>query len=103
MPTPPAFGPDRKLAQLCRRHGLPDGAGARYLPLLERSARQRADLRLRVVDFVDRELGKLAQQRAKARRACALRNEACLRAVAPLLHKWLPERGDSGLDLHWPR
>jgi hypothetical protein len=98
MPPLPDFDPRRKLGQLCRRHGLSDEAGAHLLPLLERSAKHRPDLRLKAIDFVDRQLRVLAEAQARSRRAAALRDEACLRAVAPLLHRWQPARGDSGLE-----
>ena len=91
-PAPLPFDPARKLAQLCRRHGLPDEAGQRFRPLVERAARARPELLGRVVEFVDRQLKTLAQERAGARRANALRDEACLKALAPLLHAWRPER-----------
>lgn len=99
MPPPPAFDPRRKLAQLCRRHGLSEESGARWLHLLQRAAREGAEHRERLIEHVDRELSRLAEERSRARRAAAIRNDACLRAVAPLLHRWLPERGDGGLEL----
>ena len=86
------FDPARKLAQLCRRHGLPDGAGARFLPLLNRAAGARRDLRERVLEFVGRQLKLLAEERAAERQRASLRNEACLKALAPLLHTWSPEK-----------
>jgi hypothetical protein len=89
----PPFDPTRKLAQLCRRHGLPDSMGLRFMPLMQRAAKERADLRKRVIELVDRQLGALAAERATARRLAAIRDEACLKALAPLLHAWRPERG----------
>jgi len=88
----PPFDPTRKLAQLCRRHGLPDSLGERFLPLMQRAAGARADLRGRVIELVDRQLRGLAEERATARRLSAIRDEACLQALAPLLHAWQPDR-----------
>lgn len=86
------FDPLHKLNQLCRRHGLPEELGLALLPLLERVATSRPDLRERALAFVDRQLSRLARERACARLRAEVRNEACLRAVAPLLHDWRPER-----------
>ncbi len=86
------FDPALKLAQLCRRHGLPDGAGARFLPMLERAANARPDQRDRLLGFVGRQLKLMAEERAAERQRAAIRNEACLRALAPLLHTWSPEK-----------
>ncbi|MEO6710095.1 MAG: hypothetical protein ABI054_08835 [Planctomycetota bacterium] len=91
--TMPPFDPARKLAQLCRRNGLPDSLGAGFLPLLERAANARPDLRSRVIELVDRQLQALAQDRAAARQLAAIRDEACLKALAPLLHAWQPGPG----------
>jgi len=88
----PPFDPLHKLSQLCRRHGLPDELGQGFLPLLERVAQARADLRERALAHVERQLALMAQQRAAARLQAAARDEACLRAVAPLLHDWRPEQ-----------
>ncbi len=88
----PPFDPKLKLAQLCRRHGLPDGAGARFLPMLERAAAARPDLRERVLAFVGRQLKLMTEERAAERQRAAMRNEACLKALAPLLHAWSPEK-----------
>ncbi len=88
----PPLDPARKLAQLCRRHGLPDGSGESFLPLLERAVGARAELRERVIELVDRQLRALAEERATARRLAAIRDEACLQALAPLLHAWRPEK-----------
>lgn len=82
------FDPARKLSQLCRRHGLSDEAGARFLVLLERVSKARPDLRRGMLEMVDRQLAGIAEERAAARRLAAVRDEACLRAVAPLLHGW---------------
>jgi hypothetical protein len=84
------FDPARKLSQLCRRHGLSDEDGARFLVLFERVSRARPDLRRGMLAMIDRQLAGLAEQRAEARRLAAVRDEACLRAVAPLLHGWEP-------------
>ena len=93
----PPFDPTRKLAQLCRRHGLPDEVGQRFLLLMERAAQARPDLRERVLELVDRQLAQLAQERATARQQAASRNESCLKALAPLLHDWQPgKRGQHG-------
>lgn len=86
------FDPAGRLALLCRRHGLPDAAGARFLPLLERASHARPYLRRRVLSFVERQLQRLAKERAEARLETAAKNEACLRALAPLLHTWRPDR-----------
>ncbi|HUR27626.1 MAG TPA: hypothetical protein VM509_05520 [Planctomycetota bacterium] len=86
----PPFDPARKLAQLCRRHGLPDSMGERFHALMKRAAEARPDLRARVVEMVDRQLAAAAAERASARRLAAIRDEACLRALAPLLHGWRP-------------
>lgn len=67
--------------------------GLRFMPLMQRAAKERADLRKRVIELVDRQLGALAAERATARRLAAIRDEACLKALAPLLHAWRPERG----------
>ena len=67
--------------------------GVRFLPLLQRAVVARADLRLRVIDLVDRQLRGLAEERAVAKRLAAIRDEACLQALAPLLHVWRPDRG----------
>ena len=85
------FDPERKLSQLCRRHGLPDEAGEGFLVLLQRVAEARPDLRERVLDLVERQLASMAQERADARRLAAVRDEACLKVVAPLLHRWEPQ------------
>ena len=89
----PPFDPARKLAQLCRRHGLPDSSGESFLPLLRRAAEARVELRERVIELVDRQLRALAEERATARRLVSIRDEACLRALAPLLHAWRPGPG----------
>ncbi len=86
------FDPSIKLEQLCRRHGLPEGSAVRFLPLLARAAGARPALLHQAVEFVDRQLQAQAAERASARRLAAIRNEACLRALAPLLHRWRPER-----------
>lgn len=86
----PPFDPARKLAQLCRRHGLPEVMGQQFLPLMERAADARPDLRARVVQLVDRQLRAASEERASARKLAAIRDEACLKALAPLLHAWRP-------------
>jgi hypothetical protein len=91
----PPFDPLHKLAQLCRRHGLPEELGTPFLPLLERVVSQREDLRERALEFVGRRLAEIARERAQLRLSTARRNEACLRALAPLLHEWRPDRTGS--------
>jgi len=88
----PPFDPARKLSELCHRHGLPDSAGERFRALLERAAGTRDDLRERVVELIDRQLRAQAEERATARRLGAIHDEACLQALAPLLHAWRPQK-----------
>lgn len=86
------FDPQHKLDQLCRRHGLAEELGMPFLPLLQRVAKGRPDLRQRALDFVSRRLAEISQERAQARLKACARDEACLRAIAPLLHEWRPDR-----------
>lgn len=86
----PHFDPHAKLAQLCRRHGLPDAAGDHFQLLMERASRARAELARTVVEMVDRRLAAIAAERARERVQRRAEDEACLRAVAPLLHRWNP-------------
>lgn len=84
------FDPARKLSQLCLRHGLPDEAGERFLVLLQRVSKARPDLRRGMVEMIDRQLAGVAREQAGARALAAVRDEACLKALAPLLHGWEP-------------
>jgi hypothetical protein len=88
FPGESRMNPQRKLSQLCRRHGLPESVGAPLLPLLQQAALARRDLQRSMVAVVDATLAREAERLAQERQTTANLDETCLRAMARVLHGW---------------
>jgi hypothetical protein len=77
-----------QLANLARRHGVPERRAMRLLPLMERSLGASERLRADIVEIVE---GTLRADVVALRLEQEERNERSLRALSRILGPWLEE------------
>jgi hypothetical protein len=89
--------PNRILARLCRRHGVPFEDAKHLLPLVTR-ATESTDPRVRdsVLDVVGSTLRRLAEERRHRQNLEAHLDRQYLIALAAVLHPWEPRESPPG-------
>ena len=84
--------PSKKIAELCRKYGIPPEFGARLRPLLERANESPPEKRQRLLDLVERSFAEEARRlrRLLSPQDLAPEDFGLIKTVAGVLHAWEP-------------
>ena len=85
-----AMDAERLLQELCARHGVDAGRGARLLPLIRWALRGPEDARERILALVERTLSKGGPEVKDQKQFNDAADRAVLISVARILHSWTP-------------